>query len=482
MERHPLRGKGRDSMTNWFSNLSDSVRTKHGLSAEHQLPTLEELASSVERGIGWEERDRAEFGERIDALFKAVVESADSVRVTPPPPDFSVIEQARIVASISSYLGRVRSPDAPLPGSVEEGALVPHIIDAMAHLDTIVQTEAHRPLPPPDVEPKVQVKRLKHPLAPLIAGWIPRSAAAPEGKRRMLPARLAMANGDDARVPKLFSPPAHIAPGADGVPLILPGFGNVIQPEIALPLELWGMGSGPEVSPGRGAPWALRMFVGALLATPSEARRQGSPAEVTLTLGELIRWLYPNSRQSAARWWPQFLRAVEDLESQANRIPMYRKDTDTWAAVRVVSVSEHPVAPSELDGPVVFRVDLPLGSDAGPKVSPNLLGWGAQDAPAFRLLLNLAYYWYKPGHTNRPIGPRADGQGSFYAQSPDPSYYPMLSDCDLVAYAFPSSATNNRRVLHQRMRAALTRLADAGELRIIDGKVLPPRASSETTD
>ena len=481
MERHPLRGKGRDSMTNWFSNLSDSVRTKHGLSAEHQLPTLEELASSVERGIGWSQRDRSLFGERIDALFKAVVESAHSVRLSPPPPDFSVIEQARIIASISSYLGRVRSPDAPLPGSVEEGALVPHIIDAMAHLDTIVSTEADRPLPPPDVQPKVQVKRLKHPLAPLIAGWIPRSAAAPEGKRRMLPARLAMANGDDARVPKLFSPPAHIVPGADGVPLILPGFGNKIQPEVALPLELWGMGSGKEVSPGRGAPWALRMFVGALLATPSEARRQGSPAEVWLTLRELIRWLYPASRPVASQWWPQFLRAVEELESQANRMPVYRKDTDTWAAVRMVSVTEHPVAPSELDGRVVFRNDLPPGSDAGPKVSSNLLGWGAKDAPAFRLLLNLAYYWYKPGHTIRPIGPRADGKGTFYYQSPDPSYYPLLSDNDLVAYAFPSSATNNRRVLLHRMREARKRLEAAGEIRIIDGKVLPPLGGFETT-
>ena len=445
-------------MTQWFDSLSNSVRKKEGLSAERQLPTLEELATAIERGFVWEELERAEFRERLDTLFKAYLKPpAPRVQTRHPA---IVLEPPRHVAFIEYYLGRVISPDAPRPAYARTQSLVPQIMDAMTQLDTIAQ-EFHT--------------SIKHPLAPLIAGWVPTYRPAPEEKRRMLPGRLAMANGDDMRVPKLYSPRAYIAPRSDGQMDILPGFGDVKRPKIALPLELWRMGNGPEVTPGRGAPWSLRMFVGALLAAPVAARQGFGPVDISMTLRDLIKWLYPNSdRKGASQWWPQFRRAVEELESQGNRIPIYRADTGTWQAVRVVSVSEHPLAPSELDGPVVFRVDLPRGSEAGPKVSPRLLAWGAENATAFRLLLNLAYYWHKPGQSLRKVGKRLDGQGAFWLPSSNPKYYDLLSDDDLIAYAFPISATKNRRVLKQRMNKALSTLAIKGELRIIEDKILPP--------
>ncbi len=56
----------------------------------------------------------------------------------------------------------------------------------------------------------------------------------------------------------------------------------------------------------------------------------------------------------------------------------------------------------------------------------------------------------------------------------DPDRYQHITDDDLIALTFPSSAVQNRRVLLQRTKAVLAHLHEAGELRIIDGKILPP--------
>ena len=91
-------------------------------------------------------------------------------------------------------------------------------------------------------------------------------------------------------------------------------------------------------------------------------------------------------------------------------------------------------------------------------------------------MINLAYQWHKPGVTKIPIG---KGKARHWVQVTDPDRYPYIKDQDLVALAFPSSAVQNRRVLLQRTKAVITQLQEAGELRIINGKILPPERRSE---
>ena len=58
---------------------------------------------------------------------------------------------------------------------------------------------------------------------------------------------------------------------------------------------------------------------------------------------------------------------------------------------------------SVLDDPVRIVVDLPPGSGVGPVASKNLAQYGVKSASLYRGLLNLAYHWFEPGRTRRPV-------------------------------------------------------------------------------
>ena len=315
------------------------------------------------------------------------------------------------------------------------------------------------------------------PLFPLVTAWQARPRRvelAPPDKRRMLPGRLAMGREGDPRVPKLYSPAVHTITQPNGGQEFLPGFERSGMPDIALPLELWRLGGGRQVTRGRGVPWAMRGFWAALSHTAAWDRHGRHAVLLDITLRDFLKWMYPESKRPAERqWWSSFQRAIADLESQDARIPVWKPDTQTWARRRVVSVPEYPDGPSEMDGPIIFRIDLPSSSQAGPTVSANLLAWGARDVVAFRLLLNLAYRWHMVGKSFRPLGRRADGKGKFWGPSADPSHFDQLTEDDWITYAFPDSGTKQRKVLAHRMRKAREVLVKAGEDRYVEGRFMP---------
>ena len=314
---------------------------------------------------------------------------------------------------------------------------------------------------------------VRWPLAPLVNAWQQRPRPVEPNRRltdRVIPARLAMA--DTSNNPRLlFSPAAHAEYGPDGKQLVMPGFANVDTPSPALPLALYDLGAGPTISPGRGAPLALRMFVEAVLSVPMQERERGQPVAMSVSLREFLKWLYPTRTPSPAEYWPRLMAAVEALDSWDARVPLYDPQTKRNELRRVVSVGGIPRGPGALDESVRIIVDLPPGSGNGPQVSDNLRLWGVKSAPAYRLLINLAYQWHKPGVTKIPLG---KGKARHWVQVNDPDRYPYIKDDDLVALAFPSSTVQNRRVLLQRTRSVVTQLSESGELRIMNGKIMPP--------
>ena len=319
---------------------------------------------------------------------------------------------------------------------------------------------------------------VRWPLAPLVNAWQQRPRPVEPNRRmtdRIIPGRLAMA--DTSNNPKLlFSPAARVEYGPDGDQLVLPGFGNADTPSPALPLALYDLGAGPTISRGNAAPIALRIFVEAVLSVPMHERELGQPVAMSVVLREFLHWLYPTRFPTPAEYWPRIMRAIEALDSWEARIPLYDPQTKRSELRRVVSVGGIPRGPGALDESIRIIVDLPPGSGHGPQVSDNLRLWGVQSAPSYRLLINLAYQWHKPGVTKIPIG---KGKARHWVQVTDPDRYPYIKDQDLVALAFPSSAVQNRRVLLQRTKAVITQLQEAGELRIINGKILPPERRSE---
>ena len=87
----------------------------------------------------------------------------------------------------------------------------------------------------------------------------------------------------------------------------------------------------------------------------------------------------------------------------------------------------------------------------------------------YRGLLNLAYHWFKPGRTRRPVR-----GGKHWLQVEDPKRYERISDDLLIELFYPTSVQKARKVLASRARKDLERLVQTGEARIVEGRLLPP--------
>ena len=332
--------------------------------------------------------------------------------------------------------------------------------------------------------------RVDHPLLPLVRAWYnTRPRPAPPNNRetgRILPAKLAMAPPDDRRAGRLFSMAAHVGIGTgDKIQLVMPGFLHERQAP-ALPLALYDLGLGATERRGRNpaAPLALRLWVTAILLTSQQDRHGNHPIALEIPLRQLLAELYPDPRKlRPSEYWPRLMKAVEDLDRLEARVPWYDPEKRRGGLRRVVSVGDIPRGPGALDDHVRLVMDLPPGSENGPQVSDNLTLWGVKSGRAYRALLNLAYWWHDPGVTTRPFGKRRDGQGRFWGLSQNPTHYPAMTDEQLVQLVFPTSAKKNSRDLLYDAHRVVKELQQAGELDIIDGKVVPPRAlPSPTTE
>ena len=171
--------------------------------------------------------------------------------------------------------------------------------------------------------------------------------------------------------------------------------------------------------------------------------------------------------------------AFEALESPEARIPWYDTETGHGGLRRIVNISDIPRGPGKLDDLISIVVDLPPGSGNGPQVSDNLRYWGVKSAAGYRALLNLAYRWFEPGRTHYPVG---RGRRRHWVQASDPDRYPALTDDELIALCFPTSARAARRNVVADARRVVRQLEQAGEVRVVEGpnnllRVLPPFAS-----
>ena len=317
-------------------------------------------------------------------------------------------------------------------------------------------------------------KPLPHPLAPMIEGWLRRPVDVEVNRRpdRILPSRLAMVRLGDRRASKLFSPAAHLGI-RNGEQQIMPGFESNIEGP-ALPLALYELGDpNPHRGGGRSAALALRTFVESVLSPYMADRRRYQAVAMELTIRELRARLFPGRRISVKQFMYQFLRAVEALDTMDARIPWHDPTTGKGELRRVVNVTGVPYGVVDLDDVVRVVVDLPPGSETGPIITPALAEWGVRSGPAYRALINLAYRWYQPGRTHFPKGTRRDGNPQWHRKE-DPSAYPALTESTMIELAFPTSAHRQRSLLVHRARNVLDVLEQAGELRIVDNRILPP--------
>ena len=330
--------------------------------------------------------------------------------------------------------------------------------------------------------------RVRHPLAPLVRGWLERARPGTALNVRpdpILPSGLAMAGprtgeGPGAARLALFSAPRHASGDA-----WLPGFG---EPNIAgpcLPLALYDLMDAGHRGGGHGADMALRMFVEAVLGLSEVDRGVSVDHPVILpgvTLRRFLDWFYEGSdrRPKPSEYYPRLEAAAEALASNRARIEWVDPLTGKGGRRTVVRVEDLPRGPGKLDDEVSVSVFLPPTAGVGPAVNRSRLRyWGRWSEPAYRALLGLAFRWFRPGVTRFPL--RRGGRVVTHLQSRDPDQYDELSPDGLIELCYPKSRTGSRRYLLARARQAVARLEAAGDVVRPDparrpGLFLPPRS------
>ena len=324
---------------------------------------------------------------------------------------------------------------------------------------------------------------VKHPLAPLIWAW-------QSGPKEVQPVRDADGNlrsdtiapriamcARGGKTDRLYLPPAHIERDATGKQIVLPGFGdgNRTGRVPVLPVELYDLGvKAGKSRGGRGAaPIPARMLV-KLAAAPSTSVRHGERfVTYNITLRDIRDALYPpefldgrpRQQYSVGRVWPTIREAIRIINHEA-RIPLLDPKTGYGYYHNLLRINEN-FGRIDLDMPIGVVLDIPPQVEGGVQLPKRLDQWGAESAPAYRALIGLSFIWHEPGRTHAPVSGR-------WMRKKSLDVYDPLTDDDVVALAYPSSVTANRRMLVRRAWDALENLEEHGELRIDARRILPP--------
>ena len=299
-----------------------------------------------------------------------------------------------------------------------------------------------------------------HPFATAIRQWQnrPKEVVPNYREDRIIPSQIAMfaAVEGDARG-RLFSNPGFDREGGQA-PLFEGPEHDVSVP--SLPVALYELGVNRQ-SPGTGAPLAFRIFIESILAVKLADRGIDQAVTFTLPMSAALARLYPNRAPKPNEWRPMIAAARDALASRDAGILF--SGGRRW----VVTITNEPVA---LDDVLRIVVDLPPGAGGGPQVSPRLHLYGPKHGRHYRALLNLAYWWHEPGKTLIPANP----QKTHWLRVNDPSRYRKPTDRQIIDIVFPATAQKNERKLIGDARKVMRDLADDGELRLIDGRILPP--------
>ena len=214
-----------------------------------------------------------------------------------------------------------------------------------------------------------------------------------------------------ASLPRLHRVSALDAHALAPVPDTLPAFmdGDIAdRPQMALPgletgpgcpswiLSLFDRSGGGPVSDGRGAPWSLRLFVGALLHL-AVADRDGEWHTLRFPVAEVERWLHPNGWTNRRRDWAKLPKALQDMQRRFGYVPVRGFGSVMVAAPTVIPIS--------VSDPIVeFTVRLPPAAASGARLDWNRLRrYGAESAPRYRAYLAVAALLDQTAHRGAPV-------------------------------------------------------------------------------
>ena len=402
-----------------------------------------------------------------DAVWKTYASEGDC-----PPDKYPEFRQLDDLISTTAWGTEARDEFFSRWSIVEKATTRRFEVNSFAELAHLTWEEANKVVP-----------AIKHPLAPLIHAWQsgPKEVQPvrdTDGNLRSdtIAPRIAMRESG-ARTDRLYLLPAHIELDSTGKQTVFPGFGdgNRTGRVPVLPVELYDLGvKAGERRGGRGAaPIPARMLV-KLAAAPSTSVRHGERfVTYSITLRDIRDALYPpefldgrpRKPEAVSRIWPRIREAIRIINHEA-RIPLLDPDTGYGYYHNLLRINEN-FGRIDLDMPIGVVLDIPPQVKGGVQLPKRLDQWGAESAPAYRALIGLSFLWHEPGRTHAPVGGR-------WIRKKSLDTYDPLTDDDVVALAYPSSVTANRRLLVRRAWGALENLEEHGELRIDARRILPP--------
>lgn len=306
----------------------------------------------------------------------------------------------------------------------------------------------------------------------------PREATPFQPKPRGSLARLARMTEDDARLPNY---PGRHSPAMDQ--LTLPGMGPEITHCPSWLLWMFDRAGGESLSAGRGAPWDLRLFIGALLHL-AVAERDGEWRTLRFPhlreheadwpipgTPSIEAWLHPNGWSNRRRDWEKLPAALRKMQELLGFIPV------AGGSVQIVFPSTIPDRP---DFPVVeFSVRLPRSAADGARIDwERLRQYGTDSAALYRAYLAVSAHLDRSAHhghaITRQIGapvlnaagkPMRRKDGGFVRSATEQidnrhaRYVPTLTDADLARMI---GLDGDSRVYRQRARKALSQLEADG--------------------
>ena len=149
-----------------------------------------------------------------------------------------------------------------------------------------------------------------------------------------------------------------------GVPaprqLKLPGFAPLVPGCPSWLLWMFDTAGGESMAQGRGAPWPMRLFVGALLHLPI-GDRDGHWRTLQLPVEEVIAWLHPNGWANRRRDWERFPAALDAMRDRLTYVPV-----PGFGSVAIMFPSVIPRVPS--DPLVEFTLHIPASAAHGARI------------------------------------------------------------------------------------------------------------------
>ena len=314
------------------------------------------------------------------------------------------------------------------------------------------------------------------PLTLLVQAWHSRPRPAMLSTRttgRIFPAKLAMAPRTDRRVGRVFSHAAHV--GEREGELVLPGF-QTDRTAPALPLQLYDLGLGAAHSEKTtGAPLALRMFVESLLAISQEDRRGDGPVAISIALRDSPGQALPGaSRAQAQRVLAAPHESSQGPGQHGSADSLARPgDGARWTQTGGVG-GRHPARAGGVGRSGAYRGGSAarLPERAAGVGQPRPVGTEAPEGVPRTVEPGFLVAQSRSNRASR--GPAADGKGRHWQQPAAAAYYPTMSDAELVDIVFPTSRRTRVGNLVGEARQVLKNLERAGELRVLEDKVLPP--------